>query len=141
MGSSTGKGTYFNVMNEKGLKMEAEQWKVFWRISPYLLKMLPGDYFFLSLTFFSVGVLFIYFFSFFLLWYQLKSLYKCPWFSIKLIFFFVCIFFGVMTGGLKNFFFLQVYIYLTLFKIYVCVWKTSASHSFSSVCIETSSSG
>lgn len=48
--------------------------------------------------------------------------------------FFVCIFFGVMTGGLKNlFFFLFEYISTSLFKIYVCVWKTSTSHSLISL--------
>lgn len=48
--------------------------------------------------------------------------------------FFVCIFFGVMPGGLKNFFFsLQVYIYLTLFKYMYAYGKQghlTLSHQF-----------
>lgn len=55
------------------------------------------------------------------MWYQFKSLYKCP--RIQSWFFFClkkCIFFGITTGGLTWFYFLQVFIYLTLFfKIFM----------------------
>lgn len=79
-----------------------------------------------------------WFFSilFSLLWYQFKSLYKCPMIQYKVFFcIFVCIFFGVMTGGLTVLFsfFLQVHIYLTLFK------STCLCISLPSICIETSS--
>lgn len=57
----------------------------FWKILPGERPVpLPP----LSQLFFSVGVLFIYFSSFLILWYQFKSLYKCPRIQYKVGFFF-----------------------------------------------------
>lgn len=57
----------------------------FWKILPGERPVpLPP----LSQLFFSVGVLFIYFSSFLILWCQFKSLYKCPRIQYKVGFFF-----------------------------------------------------
>lgn len=105
----------------------------FWKILPGERPVpLPP----LSQLFFSVVVLFIYFSSFLILWYQFKSLYKCPRIQYKVGFFFFfkkCIFFGIMTGGLTLYiFFLQVFIYLTLvfFVFFQKISMYGFSHQF-----------
>lgn len=114
----------------------------FWKILPGERPVpLPP----LSQLFFSVGVLFIYFSSFLILWCQFKSLYKCPRIQYKVGFFY---FFLKEMYFLRHhdwrtyiIFFFPSSIYLPHSCFFCFFPKNINVWFFSSVCTETPWSG
>lgn len=101
---------------EKGLKMGADQrWVFERRVSPFGKYCVVAPPLPLAPLFFCRRVIYLFFFFFWILWYQFKSLYKCPRIQYK-VFLFEEMYF-LWLGDWRTYmiiFFLQVFIYLTL---------------------------